>query len=243
MEFDYIKCGDCLALMSGLADNSIDCIVTSPPYNKKGLSGKTPVGNNIWKKFNIDYDVYEDSMPEKTYQKWQQDFLNECFRVIKPSGSIFYNHKIRRSNNVAHFPQMIFNTKLSLYQMIVWDRKNCCDMRSDYLYPTTELIFWLVKGKPNVYKNQAIYQNEIWEISPSKNSFHPATFPIELAKNCILLSTKEEDVVLDPFIGSGTTAVACVSLSRHYIGFDISEHYVNECNKRLEIGTQLELLF
>jgi site-specific DNA-methyltransferase (adenine-specific) len=90
---------DCLKVLSTIPDNSIDLIVTSPPYNKKGLLGKTKQGNQIWNKFNINYNTYADDMPEKEYKIWIIKFLNECYRLIKPNGSIFFNHKPRRYKN------------------------------------------------------------------------------------------------------------------------------------------------
>ena len=87
---------DCIEGMKELDADSINCIVTSPPYNKKGLLGNVKLGNQIWGKFNIDYDTYGDDMPEDEYQAWMVALLNECYRVIKPDGSIFFNHKPRR---------------------------------------------------------------------------------------------------------------------------------------------------
>ena len=68
--------GDCLTEMKKIESNSISCIVTSPPYNKKGLSGKVKPGNQIWKKFNIDYESYGDDLPEEEYQNWMIEILN-----------------------------------------------------------------------------------------------------------------------------------------------------------------------
>ena len=81
---------DCIEGLKELKSDSVDCIVTSPPYNKKGLLGKVKKGNQIWGKFNIDYNTYGDDMPEEEYQAWMIAFLNECYRVIKPTGSIFF---------------------------------------------------------------------------------------------------------------------------------------------------------
>lgn len=232
-EFPKFLWGDCMQVMSEFESDSVDTIITSPPYNKKGLSGKRNVGNNIWKKFNIDYDSYNDCMKEEDYREWQISFINECFRVLKPKGSLFYNHKIRRANNKAHFPTWVFDTKLDLYQMIIWDRLNFCDVRKDYLYPNTELVFWLTKGKPIVYKDQAKFQKEVWQISPSTSNPHPAPFPNALANNCIMLTTKEDDLVLDPFMGSGTTGIECVKNNRRFIGIELSESYFDLARKRV----------
>jgi site-specific DNA-methyltransferase (adenine-specific) len=115
---------DCLKVLSTIPDNSIDLIVTSPPYNKKGLLGKTKQGNQIWNKFNINYNTYADDMPEKEYKIWIIKFLNECYRLIKPNGSIFFNHKPRRYKNKCHLPtDFVLKSNVKLYQMIIWDRK------------------------------------------------------------------------------------------------------------------------
>lgn len=240
LKLDYIEQGDCIELMKNIPDNSINTIITSPPYNKKGLNGvRGSLDTRLWNRLNIDYDEYGDNMDEREYVKWQINFLNECNRVLKEDGSIFYNHKIRRHNRKAYFPQWIFYTKNNFYQMIIWDRKSCYDMQEDYLYPTTELIFWLTKNKPKCFKSEAYYQKEIWDIAPvqttksRQSKEHPAPFPDQLVENCIILTTEKGDVVLDPFVGSGTTAFVAKYLQRHYIGFDISEKYVNLSLDRL----------
>ena len=79
---------DCIEGMKELDADSIDCIVTSPPYNKKGLLGNVKLGNQIWGKFNIDYDTYGDDMPEDEYQAWIVEVLNQCHRIIKYDGTL-----------------------------------------------------------------------------------------------------------------------------------------------------------
>lgn len=221
---------DCLEGLGKLPDSSIDTIVTSPPYNKKGLSGKKGVGNQIWKKFNIDYNAYGDDMPEEDYQLWQVEILNECFRVLKDSGSMFYNHKMRRCNNVAINPYDIVKcSKFKLYQLIIWNRKNSPNVRNDHLTPTTEYIFWLVKDKPRVFKSEIPkeFRSEVWDISPQKQKGHPAPFHPLIPEICIKLSTKKGDLILDPFMGSGTTAKKALELERNFIGFEIDQTYLD----------------
>ena len=142
---------DCIEGLKELDDNSVNCIVTSPPYNKKGLQGKATTktkkqvqefvektdpakrkrykyhekGNAIWNKFEIDYDTFGDDMLEEEYQSWMITFLNECYRVIKPDGSIFFNHKPRRYKNRSYLPtDFIQHSNAELYQLIIWDRRN-----------------------------------------------------------------------------------------------------------------------
>lgn len=229
--------GDCLDKLKELDDNSIDLVVTSPPYNKKGLSGKKKVGNNIWNKFNIDYNEYGDDMKEEKYQLWMIDVLNELYRVIKPTGSIFFNHKPRRHDNKVILPStFIEKTKLNLYQLIIWNRKNSPNIRKDVLLPNTEHIYWLSKGKPSTYKEnlEKQYNTEVWEISAEKQKEHPAPFPPQLVKNCINLTTIENDIVLDPFMGSGTTGEVCVHSNRNFIGIEMDEKYMEISKNRID---------
>lgn len=238
--------GDCLNKLKELKDNSIDLVVTSPPYNKKGLSGKSKVGNNVWKKFNIDYNEYGDDMNEVEYQLWMIEVLNELYRVIKPNGSIFFNHKPRRYDNKVILPStFIEKSKLNLYQLIIWNRKNSPNIRKDVLLPNTEHIYWLTKGKPSTYKEnlEKQYNTEVWEISVEKQKEHPAPFPTQLVKNCINLTTLQNDIVLDPFMGSGTTGEVCVHTNRNFIGIEMDKKYIKISKKRIESAQNTILKF
>ena len=232
MELNIIYNMDCLDGLKKIPDNSINTIITSPPYNKAGLQeGKKKIGNQMWKKFNIDYNDYDDNMPEKDYQKWQIEILNECFRVLKDDGSIFYNHKIRRYKNIAYSPlEWILKSKPNLYQVIVWNRKNGMNHRKEHLLPTTEYIYWLSKVKPKVFKKNIPkeFRSEVWEITPERNNNHPAPFPKLIPSLCINLTTEENDIILDPFMGSGTTAKAAKEHKRNYIGYEITKEYIKD---------------
>ena len=230
---------DCIEGLKELDDNSVNCIVTSPPYNKKGLLGKTKLGNQIWGKFNIDYNTYGDDMPEEEYQSWMVALLNECHRVIKPDGSIFFNHKPRRYKNRSYLPtDFIQHSNAELYQLIIWDRRNSPNIRNDVLVPCTEHIYWLCKDKPKVFRDsiQPEYKTEVWNITPERQKKHPAPFPEQLVRNCIQLTTEEGDLVLDPFMGSGTTAIVSQHLNRKWMGFEIDEKYATITNERIKEG-------
>lgn len=229
--------GDCLEKMKEIESSSISCIVTSPPYNKKGLTGKIKPGNQIWKKFNIDYNSYDDNLSEDEYHHWMIEILNEMYRIIKPDGSIFFNHKPRRHDNKSYLPtDFISKSNLNLYQLIIWDRLSSPNIRKDILLPCTEHIYWLTKSKPKVFKDNLDkeFHSEVWKISPEKNTKHPAPFPQKLVENCILLSTIEGDLVFDPFLGSGTTAISSKKLKRDFIGVEIDETYFKLTQERLQ---------
>lgn len=225
---------DCLKGLQQLESNSIDCIITSPPYNKKGLMGGKSIGNQIWQKFNIDYNRYDDNMTEDSYSEWLTTILDECHRVIKDDGSIFFNHKPRRHQNRCYLPsELIQTTQAKLYQLIIWDRKTSPNIRNDVLVPSTEHIYWYCKKKPRVYRDNIDreYIREVWTITPDKQKEHPAPFTRQVVENCIKLSTLKNDIVLDIFAGIGTTLNVAESLGRQALGFEIDSHYVDIYNQ------------
>lgn len=231
-----IKQIDCLEGLRQLESDSVNCIVTSPPYNKKGLLKSPKKGNQIWGKFNIDYDTYGDNMREEDYQEWMIEFLNECHRVLAPDGSFFFNHKPRRYKNRCHLPtDFISRSDAQLYQLVIWDRRNSPNIRNDVLVPCTEHIYWFCKKKPKVFRDAVDlrFRGEVWTIPPERQKNHPAPFPETLVRNCILLSTEEGDTVLDPFMGSGTTAIVAQSLDRLHLGFEMDPQYVKMAEVRL----------
>jgi len=237
-----LQVADALDAMKQLPDCHVDTIITSPPYNKSGIAGKkTKIGNQIWDKFRIDYGSYHDNMPEAEYQDWMVLLLDEMHRIIKPNGSIFFNHKPRRFDNRCFLPtDFIGRSKAKLYQLIIWNRKNSPNIRNDILVPCTEHIYWLCKDKPKVCRDKINpnYCGEVWNISPGKQKDHPAPFPEQLVENCVLLSTVENDLVLDPFVGSGTTGVVSVRLNRNFLGIDIDQNYVTIAEQRIESSKQ-----
>ena len=232
-----LRLGDCLDVMRDIPSDTISCIVTSPPYNKKGLIGKVKPGNQVWKKFNIDYDSYGDDLSEEDYSQWMINVLNEMKRIIKPDGSIFFNQKQIRHKNKVHLPtDFISKSDLDLYQLIIWNRLSSPNIRKDVLLPCTEHIYWLTKGKPKVFKENIDkkFHSEVWTINPDRNTKHPAPFPQLLVENCILLTTELNDLCLDPFLGSGTSAIISKKHGRNFIGIEIDEKYMEQTQKLID---------
>ena len=229
---------DCLEWMKTQDDDSVDVIITSPPYNKKGLRGGKRTSTQLWDNANIDYGIYDDNMPESEYQKWQQAILNECYRILKPTGSLFYNHKIRNWNRKGYHPcEFILDTDLQFYQEIIWNRKNTLALDARYLFTKTERIYWFCKDKPQVFKERMPeeYLGDIWTIAPSSAKDHPASYPELLVELCLKLTAPDNAVIYDPFGGSGTTAVVAQRLGYKWITTEIDPDYVEfikqRCNK------------
>jgi site-specific DNA-methyltransferase (adenine-specific) len=236
MEINKIYNEDNLETMAKMPDSFVDLIVTSPPYNKGYWSSNRNLNNGFKTKARrIDYENYSDNLNPKDYEEWQKKFIKECLRILKPTGSFFYNHQPIQKNHQEVNPLFIYDFPLK--QTIIWNRKNTPKLDKSYFFPITEYIFWLQKEKDSRVKfnrKKALFNTNVWNISPDVKNKFPAPFPEELVNNCILSCTEENDLVYDPFMGSGTTAKMTILNNRNWIGSEISTEYCEIINKRLE---------
>lgn len=234
MDYDKIYCEDCLDTLKRMEDNSIDLIITSPPYNK-GWWSTNKNQPSFTKTREIDYgSTFTDKIPPEEYEMWQRSILNECVRVIKPTGSIWYNHMDILSRNRCIHPTYVWDYPVK--QMIVWNRTSTPKLAKYFFFPTTEYLFWIGKEfntRPYFDKASADYKGVVWNINPDRHSDHPAPFPIELPTNIIKCCSKVDDIVYDPFMGSGTVALAAKNLQRHYIGSEVNPDFVQMAENRL----------
>jgi modification methylase len=215
--------GDCLEVMQSLGKDTADVVVTSPPYNKQRARG------GLVKE--VTYQNNDDNMDEAEYQSWQVAVLNECFRVSK---SAFYNHKIRYQQNAAIHPmEWLVQTNWTLHQELIWNRSITGNLRGWRCWNIDERIYWLTKTKPKELEQRLAQLTSIWAIRPVQSSTHPAPFPLELATRCVEMGSEVGGVVLDPYMGSGTSLVAAKLLGRRAIGIDSSESYCEMAIRRL----------
>ncbi|WP_297473159.1 site-specific DNA-methyltransferase [Persephonella sp.] len=232
---DKVICGNTLDILKKIPDNSVDLGITSPPYNKKE-------DNKGWLVDKVVYKGTSDNLPEKEYQQNQIEVLNELYRIIKPGGSFFYNHKIRWEKGVMYHPMdWLRKTKWVIKQEIIWDRMIAANLRGWRFWQIEERIYWLYKpdGKNLIgkeLKSKHALLTSIWRLPPENKNPHPAPFPIELPTRIIYSIFDEEKgkIVIDPYCGSGTTLVAAKILGHHYIGIDISQEYINFAIERLK---------
>lgn len=229
-----IICGDAVAVMKEMPDNSIDLVVTSPPYNLKNSTGngmKDGRGGK-WKNAALvnGYANYDDNMPHEEYVKWQRACLTEMYRLIKDNGAIFYNHKWRvqggllqdRADIISGFP---------VRQIIIWKRKGGINFNPGYFLPTYEVIYLIAKPQFKLAPKANSY-GDVWEFKQEMKNPHPAPFPVALIDRIISSTTAK--IILDPFMGSGTTAIAAMGNDRDFIGIDISPEYCEMAEKRIE---------
>lgn len=232
-----IICGDVIDELKKVPAQSIDLIVTSPPYNLRNSTGNGMKDGRGGKWANADlikgYKDHADNMPYDEYIAWQRAALKEMLRVTKDDGAIFYNHKWRVQNGLIQDRHEILDG-FPVRQIIIWKRKGGINFNPGYFLPTYEVIYLIAKPKFKLAKGANSY-GDVWEINQAKGVNHPAPFPVELVER-IIKSTNAE-LVLDPFMGSGTTAVVAKNLNRNYIGIEISPEYCEYANERLDKET------
>ena len=240
--------------MKEVENCSVDLVVTSPPYNIDIKYGnKTEKGKVIESKGT----KYKDNLDENDYRQMLSKVFDECKRVTKDDGSIWINIKNRLIDGAIIPPFWIqdFFKDMYLKNLIIWnfDWGGSTNKR---FAPRYEFVFWYTKNKnnykfnledvkvpalnyrPDRYKSQLKNPTDVWRMSMVSGNFdertgHPAQYPEQLIERIILTGSNKGDVILDPFMGSGTTAVVAKKLDRYYIGYEIVEEYCKMTEERL----------
>lgn len=231
--FNKIICGDSLTVMKQMPNECIDLVVTSPPYNLKNSTGngmKDGRGGK-WAGAALvnGYSHYDDNMPHDEYAIWQRNCLNEMLRLIKNDGAIFYNHKWRVQAGLLQDRQDIVGG-LPVRQIIIWRRKGGLNFNPGYFLPTYEVIYMIAKPDFKL-SPKANACGDVWEFTQEMKNEHPAPFPVALIER--IISSTHAKLILDPFSGSGTTAVVSMGLKRNYIGIELSPDYCKLSEERL----------
>ncbi len=249
-----LKLSDSLDFLKSLEESSIDCCITDPPYNISGYDNKKKIGwlksNDYWtekKSFNkidVEWDKYSNS----DYESFMFDILLEIKRVIKPNGNIAI---FGSYHNIYKIGYMIDKLDLKIQNSIVWYKRNAFPNLTQRMFcESTEQIIWTVNNSHKKAKNWTFNYKEMrelnggkqmrnmWDIpntpsSQRKFGKHPSQKNELVTDRLVLALTNEGDVVLDPFIGSGTTAVSAKKLGRDFTGCDNNEEYVSIANNRL----------
>lgn len=229
-----IICGDAIEVMKKIPAESVGLIITSPPYNLKNSTGNGLKDGRGGKWANAalkkGYSHYDDNMPHDEYVKWQRDCLTEMLRLIPENGAIFYNHKWRVQGGLLQDRQDIVSG-FPIRQIIIWKRAGGLNFNPCYFLPTYEVIYLIAKPKFKLI-SKANALTDVWETPQEMKNGHPAPFPVGLIDK--IVSSVEAKIILDPFMGSGTTAVAAINFKRDYIGIDISPEYCEQAAKRIK---------
>lgn len=255
MIVDKIYQGDCRELFKQLPNNSIDLIVTSPPYN---------VG--------IKYDEWDDTMPWENYVQFTKEWLNESARVLRVDGGriainilceVNYMDRGGRKMMMGEYYQMLKECGFKFAGYIELDEDyphmvkytawgSWLSPSAPYIHNAKECI---IIAYPHEWKKQTIGQSyfddsaekktefielckAIWPYINETRKLTEANFSPSIPENVMKILTWQDDIVLDPFMGSGTTAIAAKKLKRHYIGFEISENYAKIATERVNNLTE-----
>jgi len=238
-----IICGDCLEVMKEMPNECVDLVVTSPPYN-----------------LGIDYGSYKDNLSWVEYYDWSQQWMKELFRILKNDGRICINHYLSFGTSKFRTAPLMEINSIALsfgfkhHSVVIWEditiKKHSAwgswlSASAPYINSPYEGILILYK---KYWKKQTIGITDIdkktfirlcrgrWDIPTEHKTLTKCMFPEKLPDYCIRLLSYENDLILDLFTGSGTTALVCKRLHRNFIGIEINPEYCKIAEDRLRQG-------
>ena len=247
MRTDIIHTESCLDTMARMKDQSVDLVITSPPYNMnlRIRKGKYCSRQVIEADFSNKYTKFSDNMPIEEYYDFHCQVLKELLRV---SDLIFYNIQIVTGSKRAFF-KLIGEFSDKLKDIIIWDKgMGQPAMKEQVLNRASELILVFDNEYPisRQFVNKGRFKRgsleDIWRIGRVRTAVdgNKATFPIPIVTKILQNFSDEGDIVYDPFMGTGTTAVGATTLNRKYIGSEIDKSLIKTSYKRLELSKNLE---
>jgi site-specific DNA-methyltransferase (adenine-specific) len=223
-------------------EDSVDLVVTSPPYD-----------------VDIKYENYNDNLPYDRYLEFTREWLSKVQRLVKPDGRFCLNIPLDKNKGgqqsvSADITTIAKEVGWKYHSTIIWNEQNISrrtawgswmSASAPYVIAPVETIVVLYKskwektrkGKSDITRDEFMeWTNGVWNFSGESKARigHPAPFPIELPKRCIKLFSFQRDVILDPFLGSGTTLVACLQTDRVGIGVEINRNYCKLATRRLK---------
>lgn len=243
--------GDCLDLLDEVEDNSVDMILTDPPYNisqeGNNLSRSTLDSNLLRRESPIVLDFGEwDRMDDKEFLQFTDEWFSKCCKKLKDGGAFvsFYNKE-----NISWFHWNCQKNGLRTRTIFSWHKTNPAPSFRQVNYLSACEFVWIGSKGDGKWKFNFGYQKDMHNFmeTPNASSYgvtdHPTEKPLQLINHFLKIHTNEGDTVLDPFMGSGTTGVGCQQLGRNFIGIEKDEHYFNIAKQRIENEGKKEDLF
>lgn len=244
MQANFIQCGDCLELLKTIPDKSIDLIVTDPPYlvetQGAGFFGKKSDEYSMAYKGKKAYtyggERYVMNEINNMSNGFSEEILDELCRVMKKINIYIWCSQKQLLNLITYF----INKKCN-WNLITWHKTNpipACGNK--YLTDTEYCLFFREKGVKvyGEFKTKFTYYVTPLNAKDKKLYNHPTIKPLEIIQNLIINSSQENDIVLDPFLGSGTTAVASVSTNRQFIGYELDKDYFKTAYNRIKTAIE-----
>jgi len=235
-----IICGDCVRVLNKVSEPFADLIFADPPFN-----------------IGYKYDKYHDAVAENKYIDWTRQWMTACKKVLKPTGSFY----IAIGDDYAADVKIIATRelKLTMRNWIIWHYTFGQQTKDKFARSHTHIFYFVNDAKKYTFNDyavrvpsdrQLIYDDkranprgkmpdDVWEDSRVCGTFreragwHPCQMPESLLLRIIAVSSNQGDCVLDPFVGSGTTAAAARKLQRNYVGIEISKDYAEKAKQRL----------
>lgn len=238
IELDKIYCEDCLIGMQRIPDDSIDCVITDPPYWHKKSPGK-PYSKrrqcNTESKFsNSELYNYEGDMI-----RGMSDFDDKCIdtflKAVEPKMKIMNVYVFCSETQVPYYTMWAENNGY-MFSILVWEKplsiinKNRFSQNIEYIVRIYDYGTALRRLSTNNFYNRVKKEEPV----NGANKIHPTEKPVAIIREFVLLNTDEGATVLDPFMGSGTTAIACIKEKRHFIGFELNKEYYDKAIRRIE---------
>lgn len=237
--------------INSIDENSIDLIITSPPYN-----------------VDIKYNSHDDTMSYDEYLSFTRQWLKRCYKFIKDDGRFCLNIPLDKNKGgqqsvCADITTIAKQVGFKYHSTIIWNEQNISrrtawgswlSAAAPYVIAPVEVIVVLYKKewkktsgsrKSDITKKEFMeWTNGVWDFSgeSKKKVGHPAPFPVELPRRCIKLFSFVGDTILDPFMGSGSSLLACLETGRKGIGVDIDKNYCELAKKRLLTEGQINQL-
>jgi len=234
--------GDCVEILNQARENSVDMIFADPPY----FLSNGGITCHAGKMVSVNKGKWDKSKGIEETHKFTLEWLKACQRVLKPNGTIWVSGTTHIIYSVGFAMQEL---GYKILNDIIWYKRNAPpNLSCRYFTHSTEIVLWAAKNEKSKHYfdyqlmkkiNQGKQMRNVWEISAptaEEKIFgkHPTQKPVELLNRIILASTKENDLVLDPFCGSSTTGVSSISLNRKYVGIELEDEYLKLSIKRLD---------
>jgi len=241
--------GDCLEILHAIPENSIDMVFADPPY----MLSNNGITCQNGKMVNVNKGKWDKSSGFEEDTAFHNEWISACRRVLKPEGTIWISGTY---HSIYQCGYLLQKNNFHFLNDIVWFKPNAPpNLSCRFFTASHETLLWARKEKKAKHtfnyeemknghfpedklKNENSQMRSVWSIPPPKDSEkehgkHPTQKPLDILKRIVLASTNENDIVLDPFCGSGTTAVACKNLNRSFIGIEIDKNYCELIKKRL----------
>lgn len=228
LELNKIYNEDCIEGIKKIEDGKVDLALTDPPYN---ISKKNNLHTMKTGKRTVDFGEWD-------YDFDQMSWIDAVAPKIRNGGSIIIFNSIE---NMGMIKSALESNGFIFKEFLTWKKSNPMPRNRDRLYVTArETAIWAVKGKGWTFNRQReTYENGFFEYPLTHHSkrIHPTQKPVELMEDLIKIHSNEGDIVLDPFSGSASTAVACINTERDYIGFELDEeHFKSSIGRLKDIG-------